>query len=88
MRSLNLVQGVNKTAVLYLDIYRIFDGDIKLPELNKPYIFYIADGSIRLYTPSGILDYISGQYSVSAMICRSTVKLFHCPKKMICWRYQ
>lgn len=86
LRSLNLVQGVNKTAVLYLDIYRIFDGDIKLPELNKPYIFYIADGSIRLHTPSGILDYISGQYSVSAMICRSTVKLFHCPKKMICWR--
>ena len=67
MRSLNLVQGVNKTAVSYLDIYRFFDGDIKLPELNKPYIFYIADGSIRLHTPSGILDYVSGQYSVSAI---------------------
>lgn len=38
-----------------------------MPELKKPYIFYIADGSIRLHTPSGILDYVSGQYSVSTI---------------------
>ena len=67
LRSLNLTQGVNITAVSYLDIYCFFDGDIKLPELNKPYVFYIADGSIRLHTPSGILDYVSGQYWVSTI---------------------
>lgn len=67
LRSLNSAQGANKTAVPYLDIYRFSYGDIKLPELNKPYIFYIADGSVRLHTPSGILDYVSGQYSVSTI---------------------
>lgn len=67
LRLLRLAQGINKTAVSYLDIYRCFDGEIKLPELNKPYIFYIANGSIRLHTPSEILDYVSGQYSVSTI---------------------
>ena len=44
LQLLNLRQGVNKTAVSYLDIYRLFDADIKLPELYKPFIFYIAAG--------------------------------------------
>ena len=36
-----------------------------MSELNTPYMFYVADGSARLHTPSGILDYASGQYSIS-----------------------
>lgn len=67
LRSLRLAEYVSKTAVTYLDVYRFFDGDIKLPEQNEPYIFYVADGSVRLHTPSGILDYVSGQYSVSTI---------------------
>lgn len=29
------------------------------------YIYVVIDGSIRLYTPSGIMDYVPGQYSIS-----------------------
>lgn len=67
LRQLRLTQGVNKTSVSYLNIYRFSGGNFQLPELAKPYIFYIAEGSIRLHTPSGILDYVSGQYSVSVI---------------------
>ena len=36
-----------------------------MPESEDPYLFLVVDGSIRLYTPSGILDYGAGQYSIS-----------------------
>ena len=65
LRHLQLAKGVNKTTVPYLDIYCLFDDSVALPEF--PYIFYIADGSIRLHTPSGILDYVAGQYAVSTI---------------------
>lgn len=38
-----------------------------MPKTDNPYIYIIVSGSIRLHTPSGIMDYISGQYSVSAI---------------------
>lgn len=65
--SLHLAKGNNKTAVSYLNIYCYDDDKIELPDLNIPYIYYIADGSVRLHTPSGILDYVSGQYSLSTV---------------------
>lgn len=36
-----------------------------MPQTDNPYLYIILDGSLRLYTPSGIMDYISGQYSIS-----------------------
>ena len=33
---------------------------------NTIYLF-VSDGELRLYTPSGIMDYVAGQYSVSAI---------------------
>lgn len=35
-----------------------------MPQMNF-YIYFVLDGSLRLHTPSGILDYLPGQYSVS-----------------------
>lgn len=64
MRSFQWSEGANKTAVPYLEVM-LSHGEIALPESNRPYLFYIADGSARLHTPFGILDYVSGQYSVS-----------------------
>lgn len=36
-----------------------------MPDLELPYLFFVLDGALRLYTPSGILDYRAGQYSIS-----------------------
>lgn len=38
-----------------------------MPTVGLPYLYLIVDGSMRLHTPSGILDYSAGQYSVSAI---------------------
>lgn len=36
-----------------------------MPRTDGFYIYVVLDGSVRLYTPSGILDYLPGQYSIS-----------------------
>lgn len=36
-----------------------------MPQRENFYIYTVLDGSIRLFTPSGIMDYIPGQFSVS-----------------------
>lgn len=38
-----------------------------MPEFKNPYLFYVVDRSVRIHTPSGILDYVSGQYSLSTV---------------------
>lgn len=32
---------------------------------GNPYVYIVLDGMLRLHTPSGIMDYMAGQYSVS-----------------------
>lgn len=36
-----------------------------MPQTENPYLYIVLDGTHRLYTPSGIMDYMAGQYSVS-----------------------
>lgn len=36
-----------------------------MPQTESFYLYVVVDGSLRLFTPSGILDYVPGQYSVS-----------------------
>lgn len=36
-----------------------------MPRSETPYLYIVIDGALRLYTPSGIMDYMAGQYSVS-----------------------
>ena len=65
VRSFLLTEGENKTEIPFLSIYRSTDRKIDMPQLESFYIYVVLDGSIRLYTPSGIMDYLAGQYSVS-----------------------
>lgn len=67
VRELKLQEGVNDTPVSYLKIYRFNNSVIAMPEMATPYIYLVLDGSLRLHTPSGIMDYLAGQYSVSAI---------------------
>lgn len=51
----------------FLDLYRFENREITMPQTKKPYVYFFLDGEARLYTPSGIMDYAAGQYSVSAI---------------------
>ena len=56
-----------KTPVPFLHIYRYADRVVPLPQTQAPCVYFVLDGELRLYTPGGILDYVAGQYSVSAI---------------------
>lgn len=45
--------------------YRFTDEKNDMPKSGKPYLYVVLDGALRLHTPSGIMDYMAGQYSVS-----------------------
>lgn len=67
LRTMKLKCGENETAIPYLHIYQSNSNNISMPDSATPYIWLVADGSMRLHTPSGIMDYLPGQYSVSAI---------------------
>lgn len=58
-------EGENRTAVPYLNLHRFTSGKIEMPRTENMYLYIVAAGSMRLYTPSGIMDYMAGQYSIS-----------------------
>lgn len=63
--SYPLTEGVNSTKLPYLSIYLSTQRKVDLPQTENFYIYTVLDGSIRLFTPSGIMDYMPGQFSVS-----------------------
>ena len=67
LRELKYCENCCQTVIPYLCAYRFIDSKISMPKTNNPYLYIVASGSIRLHTPSGIMDYIPGQYSVSSI---------------------
>ena len=65
VRSLPLEEGENKTELSYLSVHLSRQKKADMPQTDRFYVYLVLDGSIRLYTPSGIMDYLPGQYSVS-----------------------
>lgn len=63
--SYPLQEGENKTKLPYLSICLSTQRKVDLPKTETFYIYTVLDGSIRLFTPSGIMDYMPGQFSVS-----------------------
>lgn len=59
--------GSYQSEVPYLSMYQYTENTIKMPDVDVPYIYILLAGSLRLYTPSGIMDYVAGQYSISAI---------------------
>ena len=45
--------------------YRFTAEHIPMPQTERPYLYIVLDGALRLHTPSGMMDYMAGQYSVS-----------------------
>ena len=57
--------GGHKTGIPFVTAWRFAGGQIQMPSGETPYLYLVLGGVLRLYTPSGILDYMPGQYSVS-----------------------
>lgn len=55
----------NQANFSFMTAYRFTEAKINMPQTENPYLYLVLDGTLRLYTPSGIMDYISGQYSIS-----------------------
>lgn len=59
------MDGENHPKISAVKVYRFTDERIEMPQTDNPYLYIVLDGMLRLYTPSGIMDYMAGQYSVS-----------------------
>lgn len=62
----DLARSVTNDDIPSVTVYRFVSKRISMPDKSL-YIYIVADGSLRLHTPSGIMDYAAGQYSVSAI---------------------
>ena len=65
IRKFTLEKGGNPTGILGVTVYRFTEEKIQMPLVENPYLYIVIDGMLRLHTPSGIMDYMAGQYSVS-----------------------
>lgn len=65
LRTRFFTEGENLPKIPSVKVYRFTDERIEMPETDNPYLYIVLDGMLRLYTPSGIMDYMAGQYSVS-----------------------
>lgn len=60
-----LWEGSNKTGIPFVTAWNFTSDKIRMPNTENPYLYIVLDGMLRLYTPSGIMDYVEGQYSIS-----------------------
>ena len=65
IRALPLKEGKTETGIPFVTAYRFSSEKIQMPQTQAPYLYFVLDGTLRLYTPSGIMDYREGQYSIS-----------------------
>lgn len=65
IRKLAREEGGNQTGIAQITAYRFTGEKIQMPQTENPYLYIVLDGALRLHTPSGIMDYMAGQYSVS-----------------------
>lgn len=68
LRTRFFMDGENHPKISAVKVYRFTDERIEMPQTDNPYLYIVLDGMLRLYTPSGIMDYMAGQYSVSKIV--------------------
>lgn len=65
IRKLPLDNDCTQTDIPYVTVCRSTHKEIQMPSIENPYLYIVLGGMLRLHTPSGIMDYIAGQYSIS-----------------------
>ncbi len=67
-QAIRAAAGMNENcpaAVPDVTACRFISQKIQMPQTENPYLYLVLDGALRLHTPSGMMDYMAGQYSVS-----------------------
>ena len=64
-RKAACAEGGSGTGIPSVTAWRFNTEKIQRPRTENPYLYLVLDGMLRLYTPSGIMDYMAGQYSIS-----------------------
>lgn len=62
-RTLFLEEGAQK--IPSVTPYQFTTERIPMPQTEHPYLYIVLDGILRMHTPSGMMDYMAVQYSVS-----------------------
>ena len=65
IRNIFRTECGNQAKVSSMTAYRFVEAKINMPQTENPYLYLVLEGTLRLYTPSGIMDYMAGQYSIS-----------------------
>ncbi len=65
VRALGPGEGRCETGVEGVSAWRFTESRAQMPSGSEPCLYLVLDGCLRLHTPSGILDYPEGQYSIS-----------------------
>lgn len=65
LRRLCRAEGGCSMGISFLTAWWFTGKEVQMPQTENPYLYLVLDGMFRLYTPSGILDYTAGQYSIS-----------------------
>lgn len=59
-----LREGCSQTGISGVSTWYFKNRKMQMPQTQAPSLYLIIAGSLRLYTPSGIMDYTAGQYSL------------------------
>lgn len=65
VRGLSRAEGGNETGIPFVTAWHFTRERIQMSKTENPYLYIVLDGMIRLYRPSGMMDYMAGQYSIS-----------------------
>lgn len=65
IREMQINSDSYQTNIPYMKAYKFKNQRIQMPQTDNPYLYIVLDGALRLHTPSGIMDYMAGQYSIS-----------------------
>lgn len=61
IRNIFRTECGNQAKVSSMTAYRFVEAKINMPQTENPYLYLVLEGTLRLYTPSGIMDYMAGQ---------------------------
>lgn len=65
IRRRSAEKGWNQTGIPGVTACRFTEEKIQMPSVENPYLYVVIDGTLRLHTPSGMMDYGAGQYWIS-----------------------
>ena len=54
--KLSPAEGCSQTGIPFVTLWRFTGENVQMPKTENPYLYIVLDSTLRLYTPSGIMD--------------------------------